>query len=122
MANTNGNSNTLTPEATATMLYQAGFSFIPIKIDGTKAPCVKWKPFQSERPTVKQIEGWYGGDKKRGVSIVMGKISGNAEMLELERRDMPLENFPRQSAPKWERCNWKSGQFSGHKSGHKGRE
>ncbi|MCI0338903.1 MAG: bifunctional DNA primase/polymerase [Acidobacteria bacterium] len=75
----------LTPESTAAMLMRGEFSFIPIRIDGSKAPLIEWTIYQKRKPTVEEADGWFAGGKTRGVAAVMGEVSGNAEMLECER-------------------------------------
>ena len=85
MTTSNGNLNAMTPETAAAMLQRAGFSFVPAKIDGTKAPSIdSWKDYQSRKPTPKEVEGWYGGGKTRGIAVLMGEISGNAETIDFD--------------------------------------
>ena len=79
----------LTTEGSAAMLQRAGFSFVPTKIDGTKAPSIEsWKEFQTRRPTPAEIEGWYGGGKTRGIAALMGEISGNAETVDFDKAEL----------------------------------
>src|SRR5262245_46126062 len=79
----------LTPETAAAMLMRAGFSFVPTKIDGSKAPSIDtWKEYQAKRPTPEEVTGWYGGGKTRGIAVLMGEISGNAETVDFDKADL----------------------------------
>lgn len=70
----------------AKALLSCGFSVIPVSADGTKSPKLStWKPYQSERATVDQLEKWFAGNHP-GVGVITGTISGNLEMLEFEGR------------------------------------
>ena len=63
----------------------AGFSLIPIKADGSKAPAIsEWKPYQSQRPTEAQLERWFGTPAPRGIGLVWGEISGHGEALDFD--------------------------------------
>jgi bifunctional DNA primase/polymerase-like protein len=82
-------SQPLTPEAAAAMLMRAGYSFVPAKIDGSKRPSIdKWEPYQTRKPTAEEITGWYGGGKTRGIAVLMGEISGNAETLDFDKAEL----------------------------------
>lgn len=85
-----GNSN-LTPERAAKMLADAGISFMPIKIDGTKAPPIEWGDYQGRHPTPEEAAGWFGGGKTRGIAAIGGKISGNLEAVDLDAPDLREE-------------------------------
>lgn len=74
----------LTPERAARMLAAAGISFMPIKIDGTKAPPIEWGDYQDRHPTPEEAAGWFGGGKTRGIAAIGGKISGNLELVDLD--------------------------------------
>lgn len=64
--------------------HTAGVSTIPIEPTGTKKPAFKWAKYQQELPTPEEVEQWFTGDY--GLALIMGKVSGNLEMLELEGR------------------------------------
>lgn len=85
-------SNDLTPERAARMLADAGISYVPMHINGSKAPSLEtWKEFQTKHPTPDEAEGWFGGGKKRGVGAVCGKISANLEVVDLDEPGIRLE-------------------------------
>ena len=75
-----------TPLLTAALAYHAaGFSVIPVKADGSKAPAVpQWKTFQKTRPTEDQIEQWFGDDTPRGIGLIHGAVSGHSEALDFD--------------------------------------
>ena len=63
----------------------AGFSLIPIKADGSKAPAVsEWKPFQTRKPTEDELVQWFGTNTPRGIGLVWGEISGHGEALDFD--------------------------------------
>jgi len=74
-----------TPDVYATALeaLAAGLCPIPARTDGSKAPRGTWERWQTERPTIEQLQHWFA-DGHPGIGIVCGEISGNLEMLELE--------------------------------------
>lgn len=71
--------------AAALELHAAGYSVIPIRADGSKAPAVTWKPYITERADEAQVRAWFEhGD--HGIAVVQGAVSGRAELVELEGR------------------------------------
>lgn len=64
--------------------YDAGFCVIPSHEDGGKRPFGQWKKYQHERPTWEQLSIWLASGRYTGIGLIMGKVSGNAEMLEIE--------------------------------------
>lgn len=64
---------------------RAGFSVVPIKPDGSKRPHGSWKEYQDAPASEGTITGWFGAGRF-GLGVVMGTVSGNAEMLEIEGR------------------------------------
>jgi hypothetical protein len=64
--------------------HNAGLCVVPPREDGTKAPLGEWKQFQQERPTVRQLVKWYGYDTRTGLGAILGKVSGNLEMMEFD--------------------------------------
>ena len=66
-----------------------GFSVVPTRMDGSKAPIGAWKKYQVERANAMQIQHWYSHGET-GLGIVTGRASGNLEMLEFEGRAIAL--------------------------------
>ena len=64
--------------------YDAGFCVIPSHEDGGKRPFGAWKEYQEQRPDWNKLSGWLGTGKYTGIGLIMGKASGNAEMMEIE--------------------------------------
>lgn len=62
----------------------AGFSVIPVKLDGTKAPHGEWETFQKRHATESELAKWFPNDNAHGIGLVQGAVSGNSEMLEFE--------------------------------------
>jgi len=67
----------------ALRLHDAGWCVLPTKIDGSKSPALdRWKPFKTARPSQMQLEEWCGGTV--GLSVIGGRVSGNAELLDFD--------------------------------------
>jgi hypothetical protein len=82
---------------------QAGFSVVPIGLDGTKQPAFEvlpqewneqkakyqkvWYPFQERKPTPEELSKWFGGKTPYGIAIVGGAISGGAECIDIDDRE-----------------------------------
>src|SRR5207245_7704799 len=66
----------------ALALLAAGFAIIPLS-PGSKLPATKWKPYQTVRPTVRQLEAWFAGTRNN-IGLMMGTISGNAVALDFD--------------------------------------
>lgn len=64
--------------------YDAGFCVIPSHEDGGKRPFGRWKDYQTERPDWATLERWLASGRYTGIGLIMGKASGNAEMIEIE--------------------------------------
>lgn len=64
--------------------YDAGFCVIPSHEDGGKRPFGQWKKYQAERPDWATLEAWLTSGRYTGIGLIMGKASGNAEMIEIE--------------------------------------
>lgn len=69
----------------AHLYTKAGYSVIPIRSDGSKAPAIKsWKEYQDRIMTPKEIDRHFFDGC--GVAIVCGPISGNLEVIDVEGR------------------------------------
>lgn len=87
---------------TALNYAAAGYSLTPIKLDGTKQPCLKeWKPYQGRRPAPAEIDGWYGSGATRGIGLICGAVSGNLETLDVDEPELiePLFALIEEHAP-----------------------
>lgn len=71
--------------AEAAYAWQAqGVATIPILPNKTKRPVVRWKEYQLRLPLAGEMSEWWGNGHEYGLALIMGKVSGNLEMLELE--------------------------------------
>jgi hypothetical protein len=70
----------------AITLARDGYSVIPVKADGTKAPAVLWKPYTHTPATEQQVREWFAPGRHTGIGIITGAVSGGAELTELEGR------------------------------------
>jgi hypothetical protein len=62
----------------------AGFSVIPLLLDGSKKPPFSWGEFQRRFPTDRELLDWFCRHNPFGLALVMGAISGHAETLDCE--------------------------------------
>jgi putative DNA primase/helicase len=71
----------------ATRYLDAGFSIVPLRCDGTKAPAVsRWKEFQERRPTQYELDEWFS--KSAGIGLVCGAISNGLEVIDFDMREL----------------------------------
>ena len=77
----------------------AGFSVVPIRRDGSKAPAwevlprvwdegrnkATWKPLAERLPTAAEVEAWFGGAAPCGIGLIGGAVSGALETLDFDR-------------------------------------
>lgn len=49
---------------------------MPVDREGSKKPCVKWKPYQTERPTPEIIEQWWSKFPAANVGLITGELAG----------------------------------------------
>lgn len=55
--------------------HKLGFCVIPIK-PKSKEPAIKWKKYETQRPTEKQLKKWFSNNHNN-IAVMMGKISGH---------------------------------------------
>jgi hypothetical protein len=66
--------------------HRAGFVAVPVKSDGSKAPgLANWLEYQTRLPNQTELRNWWTVPRQ-GFGLIMGAVSGNAEMLEFEGR------------------------------------
>lgn len=90
----------------------AGFSVIPVSTDGSKAPAVAWKPYQTEAASPGQLWQWFEHGDYDGLGVICGRVSGGLELLEVEGRAVADTLPPFRTAlvdngfgPLWDRLN-----------------
>lgn len=67
-------------------LLEHGYSVIPIRTNGSKAPALTtWKRYTTEHASPDQVHAWFAGDQ-HDLGVVQGSVSGHAELTELEGR------------------------------------
>ncbi|TKR27152.1 hypothetical protein FA014_01995 [Cellulomonas hominis] len=73
--------------AAARDLLAHGYSIIPIRTDGSKAPALpSWKYHTRQRATDADLVAWFGEDDPHDLGVVQGSVSGGAELTEIEGR------------------------------------
>lgn len=60
----------------------AGLSVVPIRGDGSKAPTLAWKKYQSQRLEIPEAEGLFR--EVAGVAIICGSVSGGLEVMDFD--------------------------------------
>lgn len=80
---------TMSTREAAFAYLESRLSIIPIRLDGSKQPNARvlpdgeWKPYQSERPTRREVMQWFGHGQ-HGIAIIGGAVSGNLERIDLD--------------------------------------
>jgi AAA domain/Bifunctional DNA primase/polymerase, N-terminal len=75
----------------ALALRSAGFSLIPIKRDGSKAPegdllpGKSWNPFRERLATPDELAQWFHHERPPGMAAVCGRISGGLETIDFDK-------------------------------------
>jgi putative DNA primase/helicase len=67
-------------------LVGAGLSIVPIRLDGSKAAAIAWKPFQLRLPNADDLIAWFDRKPPYGYAILGGRVSGNLELLDFDKR------------------------------------
>lgn len=71
----------------------AGFSVLPIRPDGSKAPAISaWREYMKRQPTLDEVRDWHS-DETLGTAIIAGSVSGNLGILDIEFEDVWEEYF-----------------------------
>lgn len=74
----------MTTLALARKAVDAGYSVIPIRADGTKAPALsEWRRYQQRRPDDREMEIWFSSGIN-GIAVVGGAVSGNLEIIDFD--------------------------------------
>lgn len=75
----------------------AGCSVVPVRADGTKAPAVAWRQYQTTPAGKDVIDDWFASPsngRSYGLGVITGAVSGGLEMLELEGRAVTAGLLP----------------------------
>lgn len=77
-------------EATRDYAYRyvdAGFSVIPLRLDGSKSPAIAaWKPYAERLPTCKELYSWF--TKPAGIGLITGSVSGGLEVIDFDMHQL----------------------------------
>lgn len=66
-----------------------GFSIIPIRLDGSKAPAIDaWKEYQIRRAQEAEFRLWFARLQPFGIALIHGAISGNSEAVDVDCGDI----------------------------------
>ncbi len=72
---------------TALELHAHGYSVLPIRTDGSKAPAIStWKQYTQHAADEHQLQAWFTDPAGYDLGIVQGGVSGHAELTEIEGR------------------------------------
>lgn len=70
---------------------EAGWSIVPLRLDGSKRPSLpSWEPMQSRLPTADELTDWFV-DRRNGIALVMGAVSGGCDELGAETLDFDAD-------------------------------
>lgn len=70
----------------ARKFLEAGYSVIPLQLDGSKSPVGSWKPYQTRRATEHELVQWFGNGQPCGLGVVAGGVSGNLHILDFDHQ------------------------------------
>lgn len=67
--------------------HAAGVCTIPLLLDGTKNPAIRWKTFQTRLPKSRELFSWFHETRPErfGIATVTGAVSGGLEVLDFDR-------------------------------------
>lgn len=72
--------------------YSVGFNVFPTK-PFSKTPLIKWKELQSRRLSINEMTSFWGHGKEAGIAVVLGTISGNVLVVDIDKRSGGLETM-----------------------------
>ena len=75
-------SNQITDKATEYLGYQ--LSVIPTKED--KTPTIAWTPYQSNRMSPEEVEGYFSKAPVKGIAVICGAVSGGLEVIDVDTK------------------------------------
>lgn len=64
-----------------------GFSVIPVR---GKKPCVKWTPFQTQRPSNIDVQRMFSDGNPTGIAIICGEVSGGLVVRDFDDEESYL--------------------------------
>jgi hypothetical protein len=68
-------------------LLKEGYSLIPLK---DRKPVIKWKKYQTEKATIKEIFGWFQEFGDINLGIVTGNVSRLAVIVVNDKKQLPV--------------------------------
>lgn len=70
---------------TAKAFYDAGLNIIPIRADGSKAPCIKHKPYHEKRYPWSSCQAWFSSrGRPHAIGILCGAGSKGLEVIDFD--------------------------------------
>lgn len=81
-----------TSQTKATLNYahrylEHGFSVVPMRLDGTKAPSLSsWKDYSSRLPTTQELNQWF--QRPAGIGVICGAVSGGLEVIDFDMAEL----------------------------------
>lgn len=69
--------------------HEAGLAVIPLRLDGTKAPSVKWAAEGWRRSSWEELAPWFDRPAPCGIGVICGRRSGNLEVLDFDCHRSP---------------------------------
>ena len=71
--------------SSAATYHRLGWCVIPVPY-GSKAPDMRWKKYQNERPSKDQLARWFKGGKHQNIAVVLGQVSGGLACRDFDTR------------------------------------
>ncbi len=64
-----------------------GYSIVPMRLDGTKAPSLSsWKEYTKRLPTEQEVDAWFS--RPAGIGVICGAVSGGLEVIDFDMHQL----------------------------------
>ena len=85
----------------ARQLYDQGISICPVQVNGTKRPQGKWKGYQEQRCSSRDLLCWYDRWDPFAIGVVCGTVSDNLLVVDIDDSELiaPFESELRTKYP-----------------------
>jgi putative DNA primase/helicase len=81
------NSNTQNQIQQIALEYLAhGIAPIPLNLDGTKSPRIRWRQYRDRQPTPNEVIAWFSDPA--GIGILTGRVSFGLEVLDFDQPEI----------------------------------
>ena len=80
-------SQTESTQAYARDYIDHGYSVVPMRLDGSKAPSLSsWKDYMLRLPTEQELDQWF--QRPAGIGLICGAVSGGLEVIDFDMAEL----------------------------------